>query len=326
MKRNFIHPAVGAGLALLLAAGCSRTIAEGPASGAIGFAAPVTRAAVERFAAGDAFSVWGWYTPADAGSEVFNATKVSTADGSSWSYDNPRFWKAGRSYTFQALSPSVEQLAAATASCTSDGVLTVQDFDASQQVDLMAAASPTMAGSAPAPVSFTFSHLLARVQLVGRLSESSAGVAGFDPRVYSVRLYGIPALGSLTLDTSLLGDAEALRSAWSPSGTTSATAPAALFTSDAGAAISADGTLLLDALPLPQQLSQTAVVEIEYATNGSGERQTATVQLTSLPVTLWEAGRQYRYTFTIADNDRILFDIPTVNPWSEAVGGIVIVD
>ena len=50
------------------------------------------------------------------------------------------------------------------------------------------------------------------------------------------------------------------------------------------------------------------------------------VYLASLPLAVWEAGKHYRYTFTISDNDRILFDTPTVNAWTEAVGGIIIVD
>ena len=91
--------------------------------------------------------------------------------------------------------------------------------------------------------------------------------------------------------------------------------------------VTGEGLLLLDALPLPGQLTQEAFVEVEYSTDSAGtNRKTTAVQLTALPVTIWEAGQQYRYSFSISDEDRILFDTPAVNPWSEAVGGIIIVD
>ena len=61
MKRNNRLICACAGAALLLAAGCSRTIdGAAPSRGeAIGFAQTATRAAVEDFAAGDALAVWG---------------------------------------------------------------------------------------------------------------------------------------------------------------------------------------------------------------------------------------------------------------------------
>ena len=91
--------------------GCSRTI-DGAVSRArpSAFAPTATRAAVEDFAAGDAFAVWGWYTPEDASSQVFDATKVSTQDGATWSYDDLKYWKSGKTYAFYALYPATDAL------------------------------------------------------------------------------------------------------------------------------------------------------------------------------------------------------------------------
>lgn len=330
MKRNNRLICACAGVALLLlAAGCSRTIdGAAPSRGdAIGFAPAASRAAVEDFAAGDAFAVWGWYTPEDASSQVFDATKVSTQDGATWSYDDLKYWKSGKTYDFYALYPATDALPATAAGYTSDGRLSVGEFDAVQQVDLMAAAATGMNGSSPAVVQFAFTHLLSRVQVVGKINESSLGIEGFTPRVYAVRIYGVPRMGTLSLAAADLTASGAVRNAWTGSDPTTAAVPLAAFSSDAGAGVSSDGVLLLDALSIPLQLTQEAFVEVEYSTDSAGaNRKTTAVQLTALPVTIWEAGRQYRYTFSISDEGRILFDIPAVNPWSEAVGGIIIVD
>lgn len=330
MKRNNRLICACAGfMSLLLAAGCSRTIDEAapPRGAAIGFAPTASRAAVEDFAAGDAFAVWGWYTPEDASSQVFDATKVSTQDGATWSYDELKYWKSGKTYAFYALYPAVDALPATAAGYTSDGRLSVGEFDAAQQVDLMAAAATGMNGSSPAVVQFAFTHLLSRVQVVGRINGTSLGIVGFTPRIYSVKLYGVPRTGTLSVAAADLTASGAVRNAWTGSNMTTSAAPLALFSDAAGVEVTGEGLLLLDALPLPGQLTQEAFVEVEYSTDSAGtNRKTTAVQLTALPVTIWEAGQQYRYSFSISDEDRILFDTPAVNPWSEAVGGIIIVD
>ena len=63
---------------------------------------------------------------------------------------------------------------------------------------------------------------------------------------------------------------------------------------------------------------------IEYEYKGiDGTRQTKELSLPD-SVTKWEAGKSYRYTFTIV-GDYILFSTPEVNAWSESSGGIIIV-
>ena len=80
---------------------------------AIDFRTPaLTRVAIESFTPGSSFSVWGWYVPEDAANEVFNATTVSTPDGSVWTYEGLRYWKADKTYSFYALYPSVTDLMA----------------------------------------------------------------------------------------------------------------------------------------------------------------------------------------------------------------------
>ena len=206
-------------------------------------------------------------------------------------------------------------------------MLTVTGFDASQQVDLMAASVSAMNGSLSAPVSFSFTHLLSRIQIVGKRNEATVGIEGFMPRIHEVKLYGMPGSGGLSINAADLSDKTKILSSWTGSDVTTSDSPLIVFRSDTGAEVTREGTLLIDVLPLPQYITRDYYVEVEYSTNGtSGEHKTATIQLNSLPVTKWEVGRQYRYTFSVLDDDRILFDIPTVNAWDEAVGGIIIVD
>ena len=136
----------------------------------IGFGTPgMTRAAgvVNDFSAGSAFSVWGWYVPADADSEVFRAATVSTPDGSTWGYEGTRYWKAGRTYSFYALYPTSGELtsdgAVVSAGYEADGTLSLEGFDATGGYDLMAASARDMSGDTPEIVPLGFKHLLARV-------------------------------------------------------------------------------------------------------------------------------------------------------------------
>ncbi len=292
----------------------------------IGFTTDVTRTAKEDFEAGDAFAVWGWYVPEDASSQVFDATKVSTADGISWSYENLRFWQADKTYAFHALYPSVDMLPG-TADCTADGILSVSGFNVSRQVDLMAATVPSMSGSLAAPVYFSFTHLLSRVQVVAKRSESTTGIEEFSPRIYAVRLYGMPETGNLSINVADLSDKTMILDAWTGVDATTSDSPLAVIQSSAGLDVANDGTILFDVLTLPQHITQNYQLEVEYSTSSDGSnRQIVAISLTSLPVTTWKAGQQYRYTFSVSDDSRILFDIPTVNAWDEAIGGITIVD
>ena len=87
-----------------------------------------------------------------------------------------------------------------------------------------------------------------------------------------------------------------------------------------------DGVSILgEILLFPQYVKQGLYFEITYEVNDV-EREPVRIDLTSLPLSEWQAGMRYRYSFTVSDSDRILFDVPTVNPWEEATGGIIIVE
>ena len=80
VKKFFYFPMI---TVTLLLTSCTNVLVHDMEKGgvdgmAIDFRTPaLTRVAVESFTAGSSFSVWGWYLPKDAASEVFNATTVS---------------------------------------------------------------------------------------------------------------------------------------------------------------------------------------------------------------------------------------------------------
>lgn len=299
---------------------------------AIDFRTPaLTRVAIESFTPGSSFSVWGWYVPEDAANEVFNATTVSTPDGSVWTYEGLRYWKADKTYSFYALYPSVTDLmanAATAAHYDEDGDLSVTAFDASKGYDLMAASALNISGSNTGKVAFTFGHLLARVEFVVKRNAATDGIEGFNPVIHSAKLYGMHKTADFSASAADLIDKEVISAGWTistdESDRTTKNEPFAVLSEEIS--VNADGTTLIDALLFPQDLTIEYYFEVTYSSASDREPCTSTVPLVSLPLTTWEAGKHYRYTFTVSDEDRILFDTPTVNAWGEATGGIIIVE
>ena len=299
---------------------------------AIDFRTPaLTRVAIESFTPGSSFSVWGWYVPEDAANEVFNATTVSTPDGSVWTYEGLRYWKADKTYSFYALYPSVTDLmanAATAAHYDEDGDLSVTAFDASKGYDLMAASAFNISGSNTGKVAFTFGHLLARVEFVVKRNAAADGIEGFNPVIHSAKLYGMHKTADFSASAADLIDKEVISAGWTistdESDRTTKNEPFAVLSEEIS--VNADGTTLIDALLFPQDLTIEYYFEVTYSSASDREPCTSTVPLVSLPLTTWEAGKHYRYTFTVSDEDRILFDTPTVNAWGEATGGIIIVE
>ena len=52
----------------------------------------------------------------------------------------------------------------------------------------------------------------------------------------------------------------------------------------------------------------------------------AEIWICGLYVSMWEAANHYRYSFTLTGGGYIVFDPPTVNAWSDAIGGNVTID
>ena len=139
------------GTALLLLS-CTKTeiMQQESGDGAITFTNVGTKAPVESFKAGDSFSVWSWRETGNAQYAVFDATEVSTADGTDWGYSGLQYWLPACTYSFYAVYPAVQDLKEGVlAGCTSAGTVTISGFDASaigpDAVDLMTTRRTDMA-------------------------------------------------------------------------------------------------------------------------------------------------------------------------------------
>ncbi len=316
MKTVVIIGAIGTAV---LCGGCSVTHEELPPQGdPIGFATSVVRASVSELGEGDSFAVWAREHTSSMVRQIFTREEVRCTGGL-WSYDNLRYWQLASVYDFHALYP--HDVANVELQQTGDGssVLVVTGFDARGAVDLMAAERTNLsyAGS-PSPVTFTFRHLLTRVEFVGRIDPALAE-SGVSARIVSASLYGMPATGSVTIEPGSDG-------VWSFDGNTSADAP---FCSGGAQTLSVDGVSLFgELLPFAQPVGNgwTLTLEYEYTdANYSQNRFTKSIRLADAGVTEWAPGTGYRYSFTVG-RDYILFNEPEVVPWRTASGGIITVE
>ena len=280
--------------ALPLAACTSEVTDEAVQGGAspIAFRVPeVTKAVVTGFSDGDAFSVWGGYNGATS---VFNNETV-TYNGTAWTYTGgDRYWTFGNTYDFYAVYPKD------VGSCDADGTITVKNFDCSEGIDLMTAEKtvpPYPEGAQTAPVSFTFRHELARVNVVVQV----------DPQVtvtdLSATLSGYDCKGTLTRPKD---------------GTASWTVTATSNLNKSGINIAENTSydLFGDLLLIPQS---TEDITMTLSMKRDGKDVEYETHFNESP-TQWSAGQAYRYVLHIRV-DAITFSNFTADEWGETHTG-----
>ena len=282
---------------------CTSTVDDGlQNSRAITFTpAADTRAAVTGYEDMGDFQVWGWYggDGTAAPNNVFDGTVVYKDAG--WNYtDGVRYWKAGEIYNFYAVYPTDVK-----ANVSSEGTITVTDFDCSQTgdaaVDLMTATA-TGNGSNPAPVALTFNHELARVNIIVTSEGDAVNIS-------DARLYGISHIGSLKgneWDFGGISDVNA------PSFETESLSIPANDTQDY---FLFGGDLLL---PPHKSLSDNAALSFSYQyTTGDTALKSASVKLKTSSVTTWEKGKRYNYRINISRNATNVTLVVEVTNWIE---------
>lgn len=292
--------------ALLLTAACTDELAENPADGArpIAFTpAAETRAAVEggSLPSSSSFRVWGWYgTGNDINKNVFNNPFETVMESNgSWGYTGGlQYWIPGMTYNFYGVYP-----ASVTASVTTDGIITITDFDCSKTgtnaVDLMTATA-TGDGDTPAPVAMEFQHELARVNIIVT-SEGDAVT------ITDAQLYGISHKGTLNGSNWELSQ-ESVNDA--PSFTEQT-----LNISDTQDHLLFGGDLLL---PPHNPLSDNATLDFSYQyTTGDTTSKSASIKLKTNSVTTWEKGKRYNYRINIPRNAQDVTLTVEVADWDE---------
>ena len=307
---------IGCWIAGTLGAGCSKetSVLGTMPNGAIQFVTPISKAAVTNESPMTNFGVWGFYSKDNKEADVFNGEQKVTESGSQWTYSPKQYWIAGATYNFYAVYPY--NLAKATV--TSTGI-TIKDFDASaktgeEAIDLMTASATDISyteNQTPAPVPLSFEHLLARVEFIGKIDAQSAAISNMRATITEAKLYGMNEKGSYTSATQQ----------WTLNIQTTAEAP---FATCQETPLSTDETSLFgDLLLFPEKVDGNFTFQVNYTVNDTPKKQT--IQLNGL-VGMFEAGKYYRFTFTVIDEEHILFDRPTVSTWDEATGGIIVVD
>ncbi len=274
--------------------------------------------------AGNTFKVWGSYKSQTNATfkptEIFDGTDVTYSTEGNWTYTDPRYWHSGFRYDFRAIHPSgiAESVTYTIGESSNDTpTFALTNYDVLQGFDILyAAPSPIDAVSGPMPaVALHFRHLLSRVIFIGRSDEQHLGT-GRRIIIDSAKLYGLHTTGTwnghTTADNSI-GE-------WRSTGQlhNGETTPYRATSVE----LHTDGTFIFTGKDtqffLPQSLA-SAVLEITYHYNYSDSTRplqyTGTVRLSELSAN-WEAGKSYRYPFTISSH--IFFEKPTVEEWKQA--------
>lgn len=276
----------------------------------IAFSTPQTKAVVEgSFSAGDAFSVWGWYTSGAGGNQPFDGVPV-TSDGNNWSYTGGiRYWVLGAEYDFYAVYPA----RLTRASCTDEGIIEVEDFDTSATgegaVDLMTASKTDILAdesTAESPVGLEFEHELAKVSVVLRTDP------GVTARLTDASLYGVSLTGDFSRNLHAGGNAS-----WANLGEPVGQANTPFKASGIFLDANESGDIFTDLLLIPQRVTGLKLT-INLRRNGS-ETVSQTLDLGTSTLR-WVAGQAYRYVLTVRV-DAITFSDFTVPVWEESGTG-----
>lgn len=298
-------------LLLLPAASCTDTLGGDPDTDAraITFTpAAETRAAVDDASELGNFSVWGWYgePTGSIDKNVFDGVIVTKGtDG--WGYTGTQYWIPGMKYNFYGVYPVYHPTSdnnETTATVTSDGTITVTNFDCSETgadaVDLMTATdtrtlSNPIKDNETSAVTMKFQHELCKVAVVVKAEQ------GVSATINSATLYGIDIQGTLSggswtgLETPV-GTTDTPFKLSGSKTVDSQTPEADLF-----------GTLLL----IPQGCQE---LKLDIAITRYGEQQeTQTISL-GTSIAQWAAAQSYRYVLTIKAN-AITFGDFTVEEW-----------
>lgn len=324
-KKNYFGLLLPLFAAVVTASGCSDNSADRETDdvGAVRFGmTSVSSRGVtgdaELQAKGSSFCVWGTFSKSgSAPVQVFESTKVTSDGNGEWSYDDTQYWFPSFTYDFRAIHPAdFPQDMGITISGTGRQ-LNVTGFDAASDIDLLAAASPSINCDNPgsmAPVNLEFRHLLTRVVFTGRSDEQFLG-SGRRIVVDRAVLYGMHTRGNWNSEPFT----DIRPGIWTAAG--DRTTAENSRHSVRGIELATDGTDLFTDCPMffiPQNLSGVTL-EITYHYNYSDSEQpltfTSSVDLGSVSEK-WESGKSYRYPFTISDH--IFFETPTVEAWKYA--------
>lgn len=235
------------------------------------------------------------------------AVTGSNSDGTiAWKYSPVRYWQPG-DYDFIAVTPS------AMNGTLSDEGLSLDFGDdgwniSEDQTDLLLAVSPGVSGedhfntgSAPDPVTLSFTHQLALVKFSARNIYVDKGV--------KITVTGIKIHGQKTVATEMTYDQTA---AWTLSDGTGEQAQSSLeslVTNDTDAYSEISSGVLV----FPQKC-ESVTVELTFSDEYDGVATTGNIKSATISAPEWKAGKKYEYNIHIGF-DRISIGDITVTDW-----------
>lgn len=256
------------------------------------------------------FCVWGWFGSDQISNNVFDGVIVSKSSNV-WTYTGgTQYWLPGNTYNFYSVYPaSVENV-----NITSNGTISINNFDCSatgnDAVDLMTASKTGMSGDAAEIVAFTFSHELAKIDVIIQ------AMLSVKVRIIDMKIYGISTSGNFTLNTTNKTRIwNELQTAVSSSNTP--------YSNTTEAELDGDGTTnqiaaFSELLLIPQSI-RTAMLSITYQRDGETTPTTKEIAL-NRQTSAWNAGNTYRYTLLI-EADNITFSGFSVEQWDIRYSG-----
>lgn len=303
------------------------------------------------------FRVWSWFQGTTSGPMFGTEGTPVTYDTATpaWTYSPTRYWMNGN-YDFAAIYPAAittgvgeaattTAIAGTYAPATAGGtpVLTVPNFDATTQADLLVAFNNGTDGTGingatpPSVVNLTFQHALSNIQLILTLNEDDFFVDGTDqdgnPTKRQVGYAFVSILGFNNITTT--GSMTATKSEdvsinWASSAISNSirlnyTSNPLQVTLEEQYFLGDDGILLI-----PQELAQGTgelyMQVIIYPLGVAGESITKEFFVPlKTGVSEWKPNTKYIYTGVITQELVIDFNVTTVNAWEDEPLGDFIV-
>ena len=345
MKTHILLLNAAATLSLLASvSSCTKTRTDiGSGTGKyIEFASALTRATVESPDDIDEFAVWGYYQNADGiYQDVFGQIGTENTgvpvrnENGGWVYDDLKKWEFGVTYNFYAIYPTwLKHVVEVRDTGGGDPFMSVLDYDVSvQDNDLLFAAAEGIKyndGATPAPVRFTFTHLLTKVDFIAKIDPATlANLPDFKATITEARLYGMAKEAHLSAQD--LDQTDMTTVVWEPVSEDMITDSSEPFKTNTDIQLGSQEQPVFgkEFYVFPSGDISDYILEIHWTVTAeagaSPIKRSQQIRLVSPNARSWVAGKRYRYSFTISDTDHILFDIPSVTPWTDASGGIIVV-
>ena len=297
---------------------------------------------------GNKFLVWSWFQGTTAGPMFTDkGTEVKYGQTTGWTYEQTRYWLNG-TYDFAAVYPSTVSGEYKPAQTGGTPVLTVKDFDVTNQDDLLVAFNngpdgngiDGSLGNANNPVELKFQHALTRINF--KITQSSEDAEN-DYYVTGVELTGVVKKRTYTVTPSIIetgaGNEIILNGAWTPSKEGNEETAAFENSFDPVHLRSDDGEFTHvygwgddGLLLIPQEIEGQISIRVFYRydllgdADGNGTATYSDFVIPNYTNYQWQAGKRITYIIPLAHQMDIVIGAPTIEPWTDPQpGGTVII-